>query len=267
MWLHKRGVDFDKNCLNAAAYRGSMSICRWAAKQGTRSEEMAFGAAASGNLELLTWSFGMFYMSDENLSIACMYAASGGHLDTIKWLKSKDKGGCELWKAARMAAMGNHFDVLRWIVEQYPCVSESADTGVCTAAAARGDIHMLTWAHAKGLPWDAETCRSAAHHGQTKTLQWLRQQGCPWDSNTPKAAASMGHFRAFTWSVTHGCPITIEEVVAIYEMAIEDGNRQLVDWLQAHRMYFVREGAPTGSKKYLADFKAAYLAAARASHT
>lgn len=46
------------------------------------------------------------------------------------------------------------------------------------AAALRGDLEMLQWAHLNGSPHDTSTSAAAAGGGQLAALQYLRLVGC-----------------------------------------------------------------------------------------
>ena len=77
------------------------------------------------------------------------YACRGGHLETLKWLRSK---GCPWnYNACAHAALGGHFEVLKWL-------------------------------RSKGCPWDEDACAGAAESGHLEMVKWLRSEGCPWDA-------------------------------------------------------------------------------------
>ena len=81
-----------------------------------------YGAAQTGSLELLQ----NFHQFDEK---TCGYAAFGGQLDTLKWLR---QNGCE------------------W------------DSQTCSMSAEGGHLEILKWAREQGCEWDSEVCSIAA---------------------------------------------------------------------------------------------------------
>ena len=76
-------------------------------------------------------------------------ACNGGHLETLKWLRSE---GCPWDEAScNLAAKGGHFDVLRWLRSQDP-----------------------------PCPWEDTTCYWAAWGGHVDVLKWAIDNGCPY---------------------------------------------------------------------------------------
>jgi hypothetical protein len=71
-------------------------------------------------------------------SCTCSYAAEGGHLAVLQWLRAN---GCP------------------W------------DAFTCSVAAAGGHLAVLQWAHTNGCPWDADTCSYAGEGGHLAVLQ------------------------------------------------------------------------------------------------
>jgi hypothetical protein len=63
-----------------------------------------------------------------------------------------------------------------------------------------GSIKSIDAAHKLGMPLEADMCSSAARRGSLPLLTWLRSQGCPWHSADPdldetvsSIAAEVGH--------------------------------------------------------------------------
>ena len=83
------------------------------------------------------------------------WAASGGHLETVQWLRAE---GCA------------------W--------------GVSTCAeAARGQLQTLQWLRAEGCPWNTFTCHWAVVFSQVEVLRWARENGAPWTAEARDRAA------------------------------------------------------------------------------
>jgi len=77
--------------------------------------------------------------------LTCVAAASGGHLETLKWLRGS---GCH------------------W------------DENTCTRAALGGHLETLTWARENGCAWSPDYVHRAAM-GYKPVVEWLRENGYP----------------------------------------------------------------------------------------
>ena len=104
-------------------------------------------------------------------------ACSGGHLETMKWLRSE---GCPWGEFA------------------------------CSAAAEAGQLETLKWLRSEGCPWDEVTCGYAARGGQLDILKYARENGCPWSGRAWTAALANSHNPAakscLDWLEENGCP-------------------------------------------------------------
>ena len=103
----------------------------------------------------------------------CAFAARGGHLETLKWLRDNDCPWNE--ETCAYAARGGQFETLKWSRDN-DCPWRSK---TCRAAAERGDLEMLQWARANGCPWDEWTWRGAEGYGHLEVLKWARENGAP----------------------------------------------------------------------------------------
>ena len=89
---------------------------------------------------------------------------------------------------------------------------------VIRAAATGGHVHVIEWARAQGLGWDASCTAAAAFAGNLEMLQWLRAHCCPWDKNCTARAAVEGHTAVLRWAKDNGCEYS-EETVLRMKMA------------------------------------------------
>lgn len=155
-------------------------------------------AAINGQLKVLHWLLEP-QCREENVEGAffvtvCLNAAAGGHLEVLKWARSKnfywDSWTCIL------AALGGHLEVLKW-ARSNGC---SWDDRVCAAAALGGQLEVLKWLHANGCPWDVATCSAAAFNFRLDVLQWLSCNNCPWDKRFCAQAAAKGELKVLAHS-------------------------------------------------------------------
>ncbi|WZN62983.1 putative ankyrin repeat protein [Chloropicon roscoffensis] len=185
----------------------------------------------------------------------CGWAAHGGHLEVLKWLRAK---GCPWGKGtSNCAAEGGQLEVLQWMRGQDPPCPW--DSRVCSDAASEGHLEVLRWARSQGCPWnefvpiaaaenghlevlqwmrdqdppcpwDSHVCYFAAGYGHLEVLRWARSQGCPWDERVPCAAAEGGQLKVLVWLINEGCP---HHKSACREAAAEGGERarKVLEWL------------------------------------
>ena len=146
-------------------------------------KRVLYVAAGQGYLQVFEkyWSQGpqekLRKVSDER---TCGWAAYGGHLEVMKWLRAKE---CP-WgiPTSIMAACGGHLKVLQWMRGQDPPCPWTPD--VCYAAALHGHLDVLRW-----------------------VLRWARSQDCPWDHHSVTyAAARGGHLKVLNWLIRRDNP-------------------------------------------------------------
>jgi hypothetical protein len=103
------------------------------------------------------------------LKAAVSWAARGGYLEVLKWMRSS---GCP-WDTmiCPYAAYGGQLDVLQWAREHH-C---PWDAGTCSTAAMGGHLELLQWARANRCPWYKTECEMYSRN-HPETLAWVRQQ-------------------------------------------------------------------------------------------
>ena len=174
--MHQTNPEVIREILNVAAYHGYLQVFEKSWSQGPQEK--------------------LSKLWDEK---TCGWAAEGGHLEVIKWLRAK---GCP-WGTltSSWAAYGGHLEVLQWMQGQDP-----------------------------PCPWNSMVCYHAASAGQLEVLRWLRSQGCLWDEEVPCAAAEGGQLKVLKWLIKEGCPL---DKVQCRQAAAEGGERarEVLEWL------------------------------------
>ena len=149
----------------------------------------------------------------------CTRAAIDGHLNVLKWARTKnfqwDKTTTE-WAAAK-----GHLDILQWAIPNGCPMSAFT----CLYAASNGHLKVLQWAIANGCQWDVQTCSTAAQGGHLEVLQWARANGCPWGEKTCMNAARNGHLEVLKWAIANGCPWQDYRIRSITD------NPDILTWL------------------------------------
>ena len=187
-------------------------------------------AARYGYLEVFEkyWSQGpqekLSKVWDED---TCGWAAQGGHLEVMKWLRAK---GCPWNEETSIdAAFGGHLEVLQWMRAQDPPCPWNSD--VCLDAAEQGHLDVLRWVRSQGCPWDERVPYAAAEGGHLEVLQWSRTQDppCPWNSDVCSFAAKKGHLEILRWARSQGCPWDEEVSWA----AANNGHLEVLRWARS----------------------------------
>ena len=130
-------------------------------------------AARQGNLEMVKYCVANECPIDEN---ACAYAADGGELEVLKYLREEVKApwGSE---TASYAAHNGHLHILEYLVERK---FDKYDEYACEWAAKYGHLDCLKYLHETAkAPWYSEAVREAHLTDQTECLQYLLDNDCP----------------------------------------------------------------------------------------
>jgi hypothetical protein len=126
-------------------------------------------AARQGNLEMVKYCVANECPIDEN---TCAYAADGGELEVLKYLREEVKApwGSE---TASYAAHNGHLHILEYLVERK---YDEYDEDACLWAALNGHIDCLKYLHETAkAPWYSEAIRQA----HPECLQYCLDNDCP----------------------------------------------------------------------------------------
>jgi hypothetical protein len=240
-WLRSQDppCPWDENTCVAAAKYGHLETLKWLISQGCIWDYLTYSSAAeNGHIEILEWLMDYekanpesdnFSEPDFLYSNISRYAAKGGQIKTLMWIKSKDPHRPWDIETCSNAASQGQIGTLMWLRSQNPPCPWDETT--CSAAAYNGKIETLEWLRSQNppCPWSEETCMLAAENGQIETLEWLRLNGCPWDATSYYSPASVGNLEMLIWLRSHNCPWN--EGVC-YEAAA-NGQVATVMWLRS----------------------------------
>lgn len=187
-----------------------------------------------GHLELLK-SINPFRLERE----VCIYAAEGGQLNVLKYLRSVH---C-LWdeRTCTAAAKQGHLKTLKWAVEN-GCPWNNQ---VTIWATYNGDLNMLSWAIGSGCDYNAyEMANIATKHGYIHILQWIKthiEKGTDYiDQNTILDVVRKGNLDLLKWLFVN-CG-NYEHKKRFCTIAAKRGYLEMLRWLR-------RRGCPWNGKK------------------
>jgi hypothetical protein len=197
-WAHTNGCPWDEGTCKAAAAGGHLDVLKWARKMNCPWDETTCAAAAAGgHLNVLMW-----LRTHKKLWNGKTYQGHNEdrYRSTRACMMVDDKCPWNL-KTCEVAASGGHLDVLKWARIHGCDWSEST----CEAAAAGGHLRTLKWARRNNCPWNKNTCLVAAKYGRLEVLKWARSNGCPWnEDDCSQAAAAYGHVAVVQWACRIG---------------------------------------------------------------
>ena len=155
-------------------------------------------AAAGGHLEVLK------FLRERRCPLredTCIAAASEGHLAALKYVIAES--GIISTTCTQFAARFGHLEVLKFLKsKKFPCYEETI-----TAAARGGHLEVLKYLRKRKCPWDEETCEAAAEGGHLDVLKYLHEKGCRMRKGTCRAAVEGSHLEVLKYAIENGCPI------------------------------------------------------------
>ena len=149
------------------------------------------------------WSrnFNVHHTDPEVIKRVLYVAAVRGYLQVFEkyWSKGPQEKLSKVWneQTCSWAALGGQLEMLQWLrAKGCPW-----GTLASTWAAQRGQLEVLQWMRAQDppCPWNSNICDKAAKFGHLDVLRWARSQGCPWNEEVPTAAAKNGHLKLLIW--------------------------------------------------------------------
>ena len=141
---------------------------------------------------------------DECVTSVIKVAAYHGYVDVLESdMPEEKKLRLMNVRTVCFAALGGRLEVLKWLRSEGCPWDESA----CAGAAQGGHLETLQWLRSEGCPWDKNACSFAAEGGHVEVLKFLRSEGCPWDGRTWKYAAESTR----EWLEENGCPQDVDD--------------------------------------------------------
>ena len=174
--LWRRSWDETYFCWNVAQ-TNKLELLKWAReeKECEWDDRTIDAAAYRGNLEMVK------YCVANKCPIGCIrnpcaYAASGGHLECLKYLHEEVKAPWT-YHTASYAAENGHLHILEYLVERkYDKYHETA----CWYAAKHGHLDCLKYLHETAkAPWDEDAVQGAHKNNHPECVQYLLDNNCP----------------------------------------------------------------------------------------
>ena len=239
---HSNICSHDSIILNEAIGNGQFDMAKWLYDNGCKfiGSESYEKASSIGRIDILEWLKTVTADTDDVCSWdlnSCYYAASNGHLDTLKYLL---ENGCprQLHGADCVcvtAAHNGHLDILQYLHEK-DCSKQlhwNERTIEYAVDAPIEDIALkiIQYLRNNGCPWNDRACSKAAEVGRFQILKYLRsdRDKCPWNESACSRAAENGHFEILKYLREHNCPWNEFTCIA----AAKTGRLKILQWLRS----------------------------------
>jgi len=178
-WEHKSSWDDylkdETDFCWQVAKTNKLELLKWAReeKKCEWDEETINVAALQGNMEMVKYCVANECPVDE---WACAYAASGGRLEVLKYLREEAKAPWN-WNTAYLAAESGHLHILEYLVERK---FDEYEEDACENAAKNGHLDCLKYLHETAkAPWDYWCVQEAHKNKHTECVQYLLDNNCP----------------------------------------------------------------------------------------
>jgi len=178
-WEHKslwpRWLEDETYFCWKVAETNKLELLKWAReeKKCKWDEGTIKAAARQGNLEMVKYCVANECPIGED---ACVHAASGGHLEILKYLREEAKAP---WGSgtAECAALNGHLHILEYLVERK---YDQFDEYACDGAARGGHLDCLKYLHETAkAPWDEGAVEEARWNKHPECVQYLLDNDCP----------------------------------------------------------------------------------------
>ena len=174
MWMDEPYID-EPRFSSRVAETNKLELLKWAREEKKcRWDEWTINTAAEqGNMEMVKYCVANECPIDEN---ACAYAADGGELEVLKYLREEAEAPWD-WYTANCAAFNGDLHILEYLVERkYDKYSVLA----CRNAVENGHLDCLQYLHETAkAPWDKYAVRKAHENNHPECVQYCLDNDCP----------------------------------------------------------------------------------------
>ena len=130
-------------------------------------------------------------------------AAEQGNLEMVKYCVA-NKCPLNLWACAR-AASGGHLEILKYLREE---VKAPWDSRMATFAARKGHLHILKYLFESNYNQFQYACEDAAMNGHLDCLKYLRETAkAHWHSGAIRKAHENNHPECVQYLLNNNCPL------------------------------------------------------------
>ena len=177
--------------------------------------------------------FGNIDFHQEIYSAVPGYAAYGGCIETLKWLREQN---C-IWDdfLFEFAFLSENLEVLQYLYDNCPYSASTIESAI-----RYGNKQVLTWLKDKGFSFTTTCWNIAVESENAEALEFLKDTKVPMSPQIMSAAIKKGPFALVKWLREHGCPFdesvfytaTIEARIDIMAWLKENGcpwDRRIVD--------------------------------------
>ena len=179
-WEHKSlctgaGVWYETYFCYKVAQTNKLELLKWAREEKECEWDCRTinVAALRGNLEMVKYCVANECPIDVS---ACENAASGGHLEVLKYLHEEAKAPWDEY-TAYLAASNGHLHILEYLVERK---YDQFVVDACRGSAMEGQLDCLKYLRETAkAPWDLMAVYFAHEYSRPECVQYLLDNNCP----------------------------------------------------------------------------------------
>ena len=160
-WLRRKGCPHDAETYDVAEVGSSLDIIMWL-RESRPDWPRCRVVAALGSIDVLKWLHGA---QCDGKCGARYTAALYGREDVLAWLE--DRGEYFSSLVTEYAAAGGKLWMVKWLRLRAPW-----NAFVSLAAASHGHLHVLKWVVENGCPWSPQECKLASGD-HPEVLRWI----------------------------------------------------------------------------------------------
>ncbi|EGZ16649.1 hypothetical protein PHYSODRAFT_300026 [Phytophthora sojae] len=187
-------------------------------------------AAAGGHNELVLWMSSIDRFEPTNKYEVLVEVARHGDLDLLKRL-------LEMWRRQQprppgldYAAQGGNVEMMKWLKDKCGIIDSTGKRGALTEAARKGHVEVARWlAENYFSDQEREALTQAAGNGHLAMVEWLLGNAHARTTEAFAKAVKNGHFEVAQCLHRHG--LAMFTPLIMYETA-KNGDLVMIQWLR-----------------------------------
>lgn len=198
-WAIENGYSIIPETVQSAAENNHVELVKWLYPRTRPDIVITSGAAQGGNLELLGWLIHNNCQINTGELLKC--AAYGGHNHIISWVLEKFNCNTKSLEVCTFAAYGGKLETLKFLKQKnFPW-----DYRVLIYAVINGDIDMIKWTLMNGCPWTDVIYSDLVKLDNIEIFDWLYENNYKPPQRLIYSTIRQNNLELIIWAINHGC--------------------------------------------------------------